>query len=125
MSAQTIADVFAPVEARYREAVLRNTWGHLAAEKNKTYPGRIVFSFGVYESGDLNPTILVCDFGECDDDLNGGPWFYNAINDFLGRFTPGKQGCIYEWTGHFRNYRFVGRKPRLVLDANVKGKKKT
>lgn len=107
-------DAFAPVEEAYRAQVMRDTWGHLAPEKNKNYPGRIVFSFGVYDSGDLNPTILVCDFGE----LDGGPWFYNAVHGFLDRFTPGKEGCIYEWAGTFKDYRFLGKKPRLIFDAN-------
>lgn len=65
-------DAFAPAEEAYREAVMRDTWGHLAPEKNKSYPGRLVFSFGVYKSGDLNPTILVCDFGDAQDDLFRG-----------------------------------------------------
>lgn len=111
-------DAFAPVEAAYHAAVLRDTWGHLAPEKDKSYPGRLVFSFGVYESGDLNPTILVCDFGEAGDELDGGPWFYRAVHDFLDRYTPGKAGCVYEWTGVVRNYRFKGKRARLILDTN-------
>lgn len=113
MSAQTIRDLFAPVEAHYREAVLRETWGHLAPEKGRAYPGRLVFAFGVYESGDLNPTVIACDFGG----LDGGPWIYEAIRDFLDQFTPGEAGCIYEWTGTFKNYQFHGRKPRLLADV--------
>ncbi len=109
-------DVFAPIEEAYAEDVRRATWGHLAPEKNKTYAGRIVFAFGVYDSGELNPTILVSDFS---DDLDGGPWFYNAVHEFLGDFTPGEPGRVYEWQGTFRNYRFKGRKPRLLLDVNV------
>lgn len=114
MSAQTIHDSFLPVERRYREAVLRETWGHLAPEKNKSYPGRIVFSFGVYDCGNLNPVVLVCDFGE----LDGGPWFYNALINFLDQYTPGETGVVYEWTGTFRNYKFKGRAPRLLLNTN-------
>lgn len=114
-------DAFSPAEEAYKEAVLRDTWGHLAPEKGKSYPGRIVFSFGVYDSGDLNPTVLVCDFGEADDELDGGPWFYNALNEFLDRFTPGEPGCIYEWVGTCRNYKFRGKKPRLLLDARTRG----
>lgn len=114
-------DALAPAQEAYKEAVMRDTWGHLAPEKGKTYPGRLVFSFGVYESGDLNPTILVCDFGDSSDDLDGGPWFYRAVHDFLARYTPGKQGCIYEWVGTCRNYQFKGKRPRLILDANKAG----
>jgi hypothetical protein len=85
MSSQTLYEAFRPAEEAYREAVLRDTWGHLAPEKGRSYPGRIVFSFGVYDSGDLNPTVLVCDFGE----LDGGPWFYNAVQLLPGAAGPG------------------------------------
>lgn len=116
MSAQTTMEAFLPAEREYALAVRRDTWGHLAPEKNVAYPGRLVFSFGVYDSGELNPVALVVDFGEFD----GGPWLYEAIRDFMETFSPGECGRIYEWTGTFRNYRFRGKRPRLILDANVR-----
>lgn len=106
-------DAFAPVETANRQTVLADTWGHLAPVRNKSYLGRLVFAFGVYDSGELNPTILVCEFGSDDDVLDGGPWFYDAVHAFLGQYTPGEPGRIYEWTGTFRNYRFAGRRRRL------------
>jgi hypothetical protein len=114
MSSQTIQDAFAPAVEAYRQEVLADTWGHLAPKKNLTYTGRIVFAFGVYDSGELNPVILASDF---DHDLDGGPWFYDAVHEFLGDFTPGEPGRVYEWRGTFRNYRFKGRKPSLLLDV--------
>ncbi len=112
---------FGPAEEIYRQEVLRDTWGHLAPTKGREYPGRIVFSFGVFDSGDLNPVVLVCDFG----DLDSSPWFYDALQGFLDRYTPGEAGRVYEWTGTFRNYRFKGSRPRLICDTNAKGKGKT
>jgi hypothetical protein len=107
-------EAFAPIEAAYREQVRAATWGHLAPKKNLTYNGRIVFAFGVYESGELNPVVIASDF---DHDLDGGPWFYEAVHAFLDDFTPGEPGRVYEWRGTFRNYKFKGRKPRLLLDV--------
>lgn len=90
-------EAFAPIEAEYRAQVLADTWGHLAPKKNLTYNGRIVFVFGIYDSGEL--------------------WFYDAVHEFLGHFTPGEPGRVYEWRGTFRNYKFKGRKPKLLLDV--------
>ncbi len=105
-------DAFAPAEARYREQVLESTWGHLAPEKNHKYPGRIVFAVGIYDSDDLNPTIIVCNF----EGLHDSPWLYEALQDFVQgkKYDP---GCVYEWTGHFRNHKFVG-KVRKIEDYN-------
>lgn len=110
-----VEEAFGPVEARYRQEVLANTWGHLAPKRGLTYPGRVVFTFGVFDSGELNPTVIACDFEGLDD----SPWFYEHLNDWLDQFAPGEAGRIYEWTGTFKNYRFRGRKPRQLLDVNV------
>lgn len=121
----SMADAFAPIEAQYREDVARDTWGHLAPEKNKTYRGRVVYAIGCFGSDELNPTVIASDF----DDLPSSPWFYEALHEYVdsiswepGRAYPkrkghGEQGCVYEWTGTLRNYKFRGS-ARLLLDAN-------
>lgn len=126
MSQSTFAEAFAPAEARYREVVMQATWGHLAPKKNKTYKGRVVYAMGCFDHGHCNPTVLVSDFG----DLADSPWFYNALGDFLDeiswkpedRFPPqkghGQVGCVYEWVGTFRNYKFTGT-VRLLIDTNA------
>jgi hypothetical protein len=103
MSAQTIADVFVPVEAKYKAEVMANTFGHLAPKKNRTYKGRVVYAVGCFGNDDLNPTTLVCDFKG----LDSSPWFYNTLMEFIGKqkFEP---GCAFEFKGTFRNYEFKG-----------------
>lgn len=130
MSAQTIADVFAPAEASYREDVRRATWGHLTPKKNKTYRGRVVYALGCFGSGELNPTVLHCDFG----DLESSPWFYDALHEFLDSISwePGQEfrprkghgdvGCVYEWTGTFRNYKFRGAVKEVFRSEPVASK---
>lgn len=110
MSAQTMADAWAPVQALYHEQVARATWGHLAPRKNKAYRGYVVFALGCYDSGELNPTPLACEFAGLDD----SPWFYEAINDFIQTFG-GEPGDIYRWEGSFRNYAFKGVLKKMRL----------
>lgn len=109
-------DAFIPAEIQYRNAVLADTWGHLAPKKNKTYPGRIVYAVGCFGDDPLNPTAIVCEF----DGLDSSPWFFEAMTDFIGA-QEGEPGFVYEFTGTFRNYEFKGHiKP--LLDANVETK---
>jgi hypothetical protein len=117
MSAQAIADAFAPVEAAYRVAVMKDTWGHLAPKKNKTYRGRIVFAVGIYGSDELNPTVIHCHF----DGLDDSPWFFDTLSDFLqeGQSDLGgserrfPEGAVYQFDGTFRNYAFKGKFKRV------------
>lgn len=110
MSAQTMADVFAPVEAKYREQVMQETWGHLAPKKNKTYKCSITWALGCFGSECLNPTVLSCEAGE----LDGGPWFYDALIDFLHEYSE-EEGAVFRFDGTFRNYAFKGKVRRLEL----------
>jgi hypothetical protein len=103
MSAQTMADAFAPVEAQYRADMRVHTWGHLAPKKNKTYRGFIVFAVGCFGDDPLNPTALACEFKGLDD----SPWFFDAMADFIGDLKT-KEGCVYRFDGTFNNYEFNG-----------------
>jgi hypothetical protein len=53
-----LQEAFAPIEAVYREAVLRDTWGHLAPEPGRKYAGTILFTHSEY--GDI--TVIRTDF---------------------------------------------------------------
>jgi len=110
MSAQTMADVFAPVEARNYEIVCQNTWGHLAPRRNKTYRGSLVFAVGAFGNDPLNPTLLTMDFG----DLDSSPWLFDAMEEFA-RAQKGEPGAVYRFDGTFRNYQFKGVVRRLTL----------
>lgn len=135
MSAQTIMEAFLPAENAHRQVVMKATWGHLAPLKERIYEGRIVYSVGCLGSDNLNPTILVFDFGA----LDSSPWLYDAINDFIGDGKPrrtkaspyasydgfsymkcgrkNEPGCVYEWIGTVRNYVFKGTR-RTLIDTN-------
>jgi hypothetical protein len=99
MSSQTIADAFAPAIARYKAQVIESTWGHLAPKKNKSYSGWIVFSIaadGLY-------CLIDYDFKK----LDGSPWFYDALQDFIGDNAK-ERGKVYRFDGTFCNYVFEG-----------------
>jgi len=114
----SMADVFALIDAVYREQVKGETWGHLAPKRNAKYHGRIVWAIGIYDSGELNPTPLHCELtSKTAGDLSDSPWFYDAIMEWLSKPNidafhkherPYKCGCVYEFTGYFMNYEFVG-----------------
>ena len=117
MSAQTNRDVFAPAEAKYAADVRRATWGHLAPKRGKTHRGYVVFAVGCFGNDDLNPTPLECEFKG----LDSSPWFYDALTEFLGEFVgtgdgrPCEAGGVYRWEGTFRNYEFVGKLEKLIV----------
>ncbi len=113
MSADTMREAFAPVEAHYKNLVMEVTWGHLAPKKNVTYRGRVTYAVGCYGNDPLNPTTLVHDWPK---GPNSSPWFYEALHDTLREFKN-EEGCVYEVQMTFRNYQFWCQR-RLVLDAN-------
>lgn len=112
-------DAFLPMEAANRKAVMRDTWGHLAPQKNKTYPGFIVFAIGCYDA--LNPVPVQCEFAGLDD----SPWFFDALNEFIGQANQGRPGddypmppgTIWRFDGVFRNYEFRGEVQKVELGA--------
>lgn len=113
--AQTFGDLLQSIDAHNQREQMKETWGHLAAEKDKTYTGRVVFAVGCFGDDELNPTPIAYDFAE----LDSSPWFYEALNEFLQDLPDDqrKPGCVYEWRGTMRNYEFTGRIKRL-LNAN-------
>lgn len=122
---------FAPAEARHKQAVLADTWGHLAPKRNATYRGFIRFAAGCFGSDDINPVPLACELKSGSSELNSSPWFYDALTDLLsdwaadGRYGDEKklpvnwpivkEGGVYEWRGTFRNYEFDGVLFRMNL----------
>src|ERR1700741_2081802 len=109
MSAQTISEAFAPVEAHYRAEIFAETWGHLAPRKNKLYRGSIIFAVGIYGDDALNPTVLKSSF----EGLEDSPWFFEAQAEFLAGLDF-EEGCVYRFEGTFRNYVFKGDCRKLL-----------
>ena len=113
----TFGDTLAGIDYHNHREQLKDTWGHLAPVKNRTYRGRIIYAMGCYDSGELNPTPLLCELG----DLSSSPWFYEAIHKWLQNLPEDHrgEGKVMEWSGTFRNYKLNGV-IRQLLDANVK-----
>jgi len=86
-------EVFASVEAKNREIVAVNTWGHLAAKPDQKYQGTILFARGAYD--DLVP--ISVEF----EDLPDSPWFYEALWDFLIAQET-ECGSIYRFEGFYQ-----------------------
>jgi len=100
-----LEDAMGPATARYSAEVMAETWGHLAPEPRRRYPGTIVFTHGAY--GDLTP--IVVEFGQLPD----SPWFFDGVLEFIGsrKTAPGK---VYRFSGTYMmckngSHRFSGR----------------
>lgn len=107
MSAYTMAQAWAPITAAQKEAVYKETWGHLAPKKNFTYQGRIVYAVGCFGSDPLNPTVIYSEFADRKSkELDSSPWFFDALMDLVGE-QENEDGCVYEMVGTFRNYEFT------------------
>ena len=93
MSAQALAEAFAPAEARHHENVRRETWGHLAPVRNRTYRGRVVYAVGCYGDDPLNPTILVSEW----------PWRTTPRNWIVDAWAMGDGGYFVKRTREVGN----------------------
>lgn len=111
----TFGTTLAEAEAPYIRAVFNETWGHFAPKRNKTYKGRIVYAIGCYDHDVHNPTPLVVDMPGAGD----GPYFYEAVNEWLSDLDEKfrQEGCIYEFLGNFKNYKFTGE-ISLILNTS-------
>ena len=125
----TFGDTLEQIDYHNHREQLKETWGHLAPIKNKTYNGRIVYAVGCFGNDGLNPTTISYHF----DGLESSPWFHEALTEFIGGGKPKAHGydgysymigglrnvpgCVYEWTGTLKNYRFKGQR-KLLLNSN-------
>ena len=97
----------------YGQAVLANTWGHLAPKKNTTYRGKAIImksTHGEYGSGSL---VLDYDLGEI-----SGPYTHSDLIGILGsiELPETDEICLYEVSVTFRNYVYYIGKPRKIFD---------
>jgi len=106
--ANYMAEIFAPVEARYRAAVLAETWGHLAPKMNVKYHGHVLWALGCCGNDELNPTVLGWELTSRKGlELESSPWFFDYLIEFLQK--QGREpGTVWRFDGWFRNYEFVG-----------------
>jgi hypothetical protein len=100
-------------EGGYRSRVMHATWGHLAPEERRKYPGTILFTQGEY--GDC--TVIRSNFP----DLPGSPWFHQHESDFcFDNKRKLESGVIYKFEGTYMmfkngNYHFSGKVKEVAV----------
>lgn len=103
------ADAFAEHEARFKAAVMRDTWGHLDASPG-VYDGYIVFTHGTY--GDI---VVIDNHFE---GLSDSPWLYDHIYDKVNKFVDTgrtERGRVYRFDGVYIRQKNGGHRWRGVL----------
>lgn len=93
----SLDEAFAPVEERYRAQVMADTWGHLAPQQGREYPGTVLFAHSIY--GGDGSTVINTHF----EDLPDSPWFYDGLGELIlkHRHAHGDavEGGVYVWSG--------------------------
>jgi hypothetical protein len=105
-----MADAFAPIEAKYYNEVMANTFGHLAPEPNTKHNVSILFCWGDY--GDIIPIKMESTT------LEDSPWFYDHMQTFI-EDNAKEQGRVYRFEGTYQmfkngNCRFSGKTTVVV-----------
>lgn len=105
MSAHTMSEAWAPIEAAQKHRVMRQTFGHLAPIPRNAYRGSILFAHSEY--GDL--VALRSDFPGLPD----SPWFFSDMMEFIISAKT-EAGRIYEFEGTYTrrkngSHHFKGR----------------
>jgi hypothetical protein len=104
------ADIVAHANASYRDAVMQDTWGHLAPQKNISYKGVLLIARSAFGGGGM---ILLDQYFE--KDLESSPWLYQTIQEFIGRLREDiEEGVVYTIAITLRNYRIYHKKPILI-----------
>lgn len=112
---QNIAEIMSDYDEVKRQELLADTWGHLAAKRNKRYKIKIIFSESCYggQGTSLIDTRLY-------NGLENSPWLYEAILHRINKLTKRTPG-IYCINGIVRNYRIIGRVHKLPVKwGNIK-----
>lgn len=113
-----VARVGALPTAVYQDRVRQDTFGHLAPERRKVYPGYVVFTYTAW--GHMEP--IEAEF----EGLEFSPWLFEDMNEFIENQCfddrRGKdrlaQGQVYRWEGSYvrfnnGNFRFSGKTRRI------------
>ena len=111
MSLQSVCEV---ANAPYVQAVMWNTWGHLAPKIGTTYKGWILIGTNAF--GTMNPQLLDAEFEEpSGEQMGSSPWSHDHIEDYLfKRFDLHyrnkkkkifKPGCVYKFIGTYTVYK--------------------
>lgn len=79
-----------------KEAVMLDTWGHMAPIPNVQYPGHIIVA-----NGDYDITLLQYDFGA----FGGGPWLYEDIGDLISQTEFQEAPAVYRFDGWYKKFK--------------------
>lgn len=105
---EALGDLYAPGGA-YKEAVMQNTWGHLAPQKNITYKGKLLISNSGY--GNSGQQIVEMEWNN----LQDNPWIYDFVHNWLwDNRELMKDDGIYLINTTFRNYRMWGKPIKIM-----------
>lgn len=98
--------VFHEHERLKYQQVQEETWGHLAPQRDRSYPGSMLFAQSQY--GDF--VILRAEF----DGLDDSPWLFDAMMSFVEKWAK-EPGVVYGFDGHLKNYEFIGGVEELPI----------
>jgi len=106
------ASIAAAANQPYDDAILQDTWGHLAPKKNVSYKCEILFSCSDFG----NDPCIPIDFN-FEHNLESSPWLYECVQDLISKFklNQERKAGIYLFKGTFRNFRWYGN-PKLIYE---------
>ncbi|MGX9983918.1 hypothetical protein [Methylobacterium fujisawaense] len=93
------------VGGQSREAVLQDTWGHLAPVPRRPYPGFVLFGFSAFGQH----LILDYDF----EGLPENPWTHDEVAAFVDQHLDTQEHPDRYESGEMRIYRWEGTYRRL------------
>lgn len=85
------AEVYSGPLAKQYNAVINNTWGHLAPKPRARHKGHIVFAKTCYNQ----EVVIESEFAG----LNESPWQYEALHDYIHETLNTKEEGIYRFDG--------------------------
>jgi hypothetical protein len=93
-----------PAEAPYVEAILQDTWGHLAPKPKDIYQGFIIIAKSTFSGHGTIPLEFELRNG-AGELLQSSPWFYEDLNEFCytatkDKPTPDDWG-LWKWEGTY------------------------
>jgi hypothetical protein len=112
--------ILAPYNARVKDQVMRETWGHLAPNHRQIYEGFILFTHTAWNK--IEP--IEFEFKN----LEMSPWLFEQMNEFISKKellkNDGSFG-VFIFTGKYQlynngNYRFSGKIKKVKIKFNLK-----
>lgn len=116
------ANAFAGTEAAHKAAVMHSTWGHLAPKALDIYKGFVLLTNTDW--GEVHAIKSVF-FNAKREALEGGPWFYLQLNDFVYKVGSKRpSGGVYRFDGTYVRLkngsgRFSGKTRTIIRSTDI------